>query len=111
MGWFCPDEFELSERSKEFARKKGLTDEQIEDELEAMRDYEYARKRTDWDRAFRNWVRKGIEWGRVTPVRRFRRPEQVSEEQRQQDIEKWRKDMERMGVTDLFSAKSAKGRS
>lgn len=98
MGWFCPDSFVLSEKSREFARKRGLTDEQIEDQLEAMRDWEFQKKRTDWDRVFRNWIRKGLEWGQITPPPKHHKPEQVTPQQRQKDIEAWERDMQRLGV-------------
>ena len=98
MGWFCPEDFELSEKSRQFAKGKGMTDEQISDALEAMRDWEFQKRRTDWDRVFRNWIRKGIEWGQITPVRKPRRPEEITEEQRQEDIRKWKEEMKRFGV-------------
>lgn len=88
MGWFCPDDFEPSEKSRTFAKQKGLTDEQITDQVESMRDWEFTKKRTDWDRVFRNWIRQGIDWGRITLMsqpRKYRQPEECTDEQRKAD--------------------------
>jgi hypothetical protein len=88
MTWFCPEDFEPDEKSMKFARSKGLTEAQIEDQVDAMKDYEFQRKRTEWQRVFRNWIRSGVEWGKIVPVRKRRMPEEVSEEQRKADAAK-----------------------
>lgn len=85
MSWFCPEEFEPDTKSMTFARSKGLTDHQIQEQVEAMKDYEFRRRRTEWQRVFRNWIRQGISWGNIVPVRRRRMPQEVSEEQRKAD--------------------------
>jgi hypothetical protein len=99
MSWFCPEDFEINEKSREFAKAKGMTDSQIQDALEAMKDHEYPKKRTEWNMAFRNWIRRGMEWGQIVPAHKPRKVEEVTDEQLQKDREDWAKDIrERFGI-------------
>lgn len=65
MPKFCPDNFKPNQRTIEFAKSRGLDDRQIKSELERMMDYEFKRSYTDWQRVFRNWIRKALELGTV----------------------------------------------
>lgn len=68
MPKFCPENYKPNQRTIEFAKSKGLSDKQIAVELEKMMDHEFRRGYTDWNRVFRNWVRKAIEIGSVSVV-------------------------------------------
>ena len=88
MGWFVPDSFTLSEKSIDFAMKYGLSKEMIADQLEAMQDCEFKQNYRDWDRVFRNWIRRGIKWGNITPPSKPRTVETVTDEQYKSDADK-----------------------
>ena len=97
--YFVPDDWEPSEKLIEWTKKKGLTDQTIEDELESFRDHQYKRPMMRPDACWRNWVKNGIQWGRITPIQepKYRRPENLSTEQREADIIAFKRDMERFG--------------
>jgi hypothetical protein len=63
-----------------------------------MRDYEFSRRYSDWNRVFRNWMRKANSMGSLRRERKLRLVEESTPEERERDIEKWREDMERLGV-------------
>ena len=63
---FVPESWSPNDRSMEFAANKGLEKKQILQELEKMKDHEFRRPYSDWDRVFRNWIRKVIELGTVS---------------------------------------------
>ena len=83
-----PSDWRMSDDLLKWTKSKGLTDNQIEDQLERFRDHQYIRPKLCADRCWRNWVRFAIEKGLVVPVQktRYRGPETVSEEQRTADI-------------------------
>ena len=86
---FVPKDWKLTDRLKQYARDKGLSDSQIETEVESFRVCERKRPIRDWDRAWMRWVHEGIKKGWIVPVttkRAYRRPQAVSDEQRQADI-------------------------
>ena len=100
MRKFVPDDWQLTDRLREYAKKKGLTDTQIDDQEEAFRLCQFPRDILCWDRAWQRWIRNAIEWGKVVPVKQkeYRRPEELSDAQRQRDLLKWEEDMKRLRV-------------
>jgi hypothetical protein len=101
MGWyFVPDDWEISPALMKWTKDKGLTDKQIADLEERFRDHQYKRPMKRADACWRNWVRNSIEWGHVVPVQetRHRQVQEVSEEQRQKDIEKFHEEMKKFKV-------------
>ena len=99
MSRFVPDNWELTEKLRQFARDKGLTEKQIDDEEEKFRDHQYKRSMYRWDACWRNWVRNAIKFGDVVPVAAptYRRPEEVTDAQRQKDIIDFKEQMKRYG--------------
>lgn len=93
--YFVPDDWEMSDKLLKWTKDKGLTDQQIEDELESFRDHQYKRPMIRPDACWRNWVKNAIKWGNVVPVQktRYRAPEAVSEAQLEQDREDWAREM------------------
>jgi hypothetical protein len=87
-GRFVPDSWELTDKLRDYARKKNLTDETIDDQEEAFRLCQFNRNITDWDRAFMRWIRSAIEWGKVQPTQQptYRKPYEITEEDRQRDL-------------------------
>ena len=100
MPKFVPDDWELSVKLRQFARNKGLSDSQIDEQEERFRDCQFPRDIKCWDRCWRRWVRNAIDWGKVVPSvePKHRKPEQLSDEQRQADILAFERDMRRLGV-------------
>ena len=93
---FVPNDWLLTDRLKDYARAKGLSDSQIDDQEEAFRLCQFPKQILCWDRAWQRWIRNAISWGRVVPTRQpnYRRPEDVSEEQLKKDREDWARDMQ-----------------
>jgi hypothetical protein len=82
----------------EHARSLGLSDKQIAEELEKCRDHQYKRLMIDPDACFRNWLRNAIKFGDVVPatVREYRKPEELSDDQRKADAAKAWRDLNRL---------------
>lgn len=98
--FFVPEEWEISSALRKWAYGKGLSDRQIDELEEAFRDHQFKRPMMRADACFRNWIRNAIKWGDVTPAvtKQYRRPEELSNEQRQADLLKWEQDMKRLKV-------------
>ena len=84
MPKFVPDDWQLTDKLREFAKDRGLTNRMIDDQEERFRDCEFPRNRTDFDRCWRRWIRNAIDWGNVVPVRdvTYRQPDQQTPEQK-----------------------------
>ena len=59
---FAPKDFHPTDDMKEFALDLFLTDCQIEEETAKFKDYEYRKPLTDFNRAWRNWIRKSVDF-------------------------------------------------
>lgn len=97
---FVPDEWELTPKLRDYARKKRLTEATIDDQEEAFRLCQFNRVIKCWDRAWMMWVRNAIEWGKVQPTQdvRHRMPEEITADQKAEDQRKWEDDMKRLRV-------------
>ena len=87
---FVPTSWTLTEPLRQFAKDKGLTDKQIDEQEEIFRDVEFPKPRHDFNRCWRRFIRNSIKWGQVViehPVT-YRQPEQVTKEQRKIYAEK-----------------------
>ena len=96
-----PDSWQLTVKLRKYALDKGLSDAQVDDLEESFRIWEFKEGKTDIDRAWMRWVRTSIEWGKVVPavVPTYSNTQSnLTEEERQQDIEKFHKQMERFKV-------------
>ena len=85
--YFVPDDWEMSDSLLKWTKAKGLTDSDIEDQLESFRDHQYKRPMMRPDACWRNWVKNAIKWGNVTPVvqktyRTYEHQETTEEERR-----------------------------
>ena len=97
---FVPDDWELTEKLRDYARKKGLTEATIDDQEEAFRICQFNRVIKNYDLAWMRWIRNAIEWGKVQPVQevRHRMPEELTPEQKRLDQLRFEEDMKRLRV-------------
>lgn len=89
MSWyFVPEDWKMSEELLAWTKAMGLTDKTIEKELESFRDHQYKRPMMRADACWRNWVKNGIDWGRIIPVQNpeYHQPKRISTEEREADI-------------------------
>ena len=99
MPRFAPENFEPTEKNIQWAVEKfKITKDEVENQTEQFVDYEFKRNYTDWQRCWRNWIRKADQLGLLSRERIPRRPEVVSHEQRQRDIQAWQEDMRRLKI-------------
>jgi len=63
-----PVDLPLSPEGLAFAMKCGLTESQALTEWAAMGDHEYATPKSDWEAAWRQWVRRAADWRPSAPV-------------------------------------------
>jgi len=98
---FLPEKFKVRPKDREWAKREfKITDEEVNRQLELLSDYEFKRSYTDWNRVFRNWIRKSDE------LQQLRRPrvygsnvkEVLTPEERAEDQRKWEEDMKRLRV-------------
>ena len=96
---FVPDDWILTPKLRDYARNKRLTEATIDDQEEAFRLCQFNRVIKCWDRAWMNWIRNSIEWGRIQPTQEIvhRKPEELSTEQKSADILAFERDMKRYG--------------
>ena len=94
-------EFSITDKMREWAYAKAPRVD-IDPETEKFVDYWLGRgdRMASWEATWRNWMRRAPEMGGcLKPANAtYRRPEEVSEEQRQKDIEAWERDMRRLRV-------------
>jgi hypothetical protein len=76
-----------------------VTRQEVLRQIELMRDHEFKRSYTCFDRVFRNWMRKAEE---IEALKRERKPREapgeLTVEERAADIKKWEEDMKRLRV-------------
>ncbi len=85
---FFPEDWTPDQKIMEWCFKQGLSEKQIEEQLECIMDHEFQPMRSCPNRTFRRWIRNAIKWQHVTPTvqKEYRTPEQLSAEQKQADI-------------------------
>lgn len=83
--YFVPDDWELSDDLRTWTKAKGVSDAQIETELESFRDHQYKRAMMRPDACWRNWIKNGIKWGNIETVSpsQYRRPVELTKEQQE----------------------------
>jgi hypothetical protein len=101
MGHFAPDDFTVSLPNQEWAMKEFKIDRhEVFRQTELMIDHEFKRNYTDWQRVFRNWMRKAEEIGTLKREFKHRNPHIVSDEQKKKDAELATEFMERLAKRD-----------
>ena len=96
-----PEDFEITEKMRKWADEK-IPRVDIDRETEKFIDYwlAHGKRMANWEATWRNWMRRCPEMGGYmkSPASTPRKPEQITEEQRQRDREAWERDMQRLGV-------------
>jgi hypothetical protein len=58
LSHFVPDDFQVSQELYDWAIQEGYTPDQLRRESELFADHEFKSPRSDWNRAWQNWIRK-----------------------------------------------------
>lgn len=105
MSKFVPESWKPKDKDIAWAIEQFKVEKkEVLRQTDLMRDHEFRRSYTDWNRVFRNWMRKCDEIGTFRREVR-RKPDEYTEDMRQEDVEKWRENMERLGVSVVGAVK------
>lgn len=87
MKRFVPDSWKLTDRLRQYALDKGLSDNQINDQEEGFRLHQFKQPILDFDRAWMRWIRSAIEWGKVVPTTKveYHSPQEITEDEKKRD--------------------------
>jgi hypothetical protein len=86
---FVPDSFTPKSSDIDWAIEEfDISRKEVLRQLDLMRDHEFRRSYTDFNRVFRNWMRKADEIGKFEREHQPRRPEVVTDEKRKEDADK-----------------------
>ena len=89
MVHFVPESFTPKSSDIDWAIKEfDISRKEVLRQLDLMRDHEFRRSYTDFNRVFRNWLRTADKHGLFERDRKPRRPEEVTDEQRGRDADK-----------------------
>jgi len=91
---FSPRDVDIEWAMQEF----NINKDEVERQFILMSDHEFRRSYTDWNRVFRNWMRKAEEIGSLKREFKHRKVEPLSDDQRDADIIAFDRDMKRLGV-------------
>ena len=88
---FVPEKWSVRDKDLKWAMKEfNITKEEVERQVTIMRDHEFKRSYTDWNRVFRNWMRKAEDINTLHRDRSYTQPDQITAEEREQDnIKAW----------------------
>ena len=96
MSKFPPDDFRPSIPNINWAMKEfNITADEARRQGEIMIDYEFHRNYTDWQRVYRNWMRKAEEIQTLRREHQPRQPEVVTNEMKAEDLKKFNEQIER----------------
>lgn len=95
---FFPEDWEPDEKIIAWCRGKGISDKQIAEQLEEIKDYEFQKMRSCPNRTFRTWMRNAIKWGNVTPAVQpnYRKPQEVSKEEAAENVIKFEEQIRKL---------------
>ena len=87
---FVPEKWSVREQDIKWAMQEfNITKEEVGRQVTIMRDHEFKRSYTDWNRVFRNWMRKAEDINTLHRDR-YSQPDQITAEEREQDnIKAW----------------------
>lgn len=99
--YLCPEKYQPDDALIQWAVSEfNITSKEVARQLVLMHDHEFLRPYSDWNRVFRNWMRKAEE---IQTLRRERKPfttaapEQTSEN-RAEEQRKFEEQMKKWGV-------------
>ena len=98
MPRFVPEEFYPKQKDIDWAIETfKIEKKEVERQLELMLDYEFKRSYTDFNRVFRNWMRKADELGSLKrPIKHRVVPRELTQEEREQERQKAEENMQRL---------------
>ena len=87
---FVPEKWSVREQDITWAMQEfNIAREEVGRQVTIMRDHEFKRSYTDWNRVFRNWMRKAEDINTLHRDR-YSQPDQITAEEREQDnIKAW----------------------
>jgi len=86
MSRFVPDNFSPRQVDIDWAiQEYNITAEEVRRQFGLMYDHEFKRSYSDFNRVFRNWIRKADEIGSLKRERQYRTVEPLLPEQREYD--------------------------
>ena len=84
-----PANFEPRQKDIDWAMAEfGISREEVDRQTEELRDHEFKRSYTDFNRVFRNWFRAADKYDLLKREPVYRQPEEISQEQHDADAEK-----------------------
>ena len=101
---FVPESWELTDALREWTTEYRTIDglqidpTTIDRLVDEFRDVEFPKPRKCFDRCWRRFIRNQIEWGKAKMIAPRRKPQEITEDERQQDILKFREQMQQYGV-------------
>ena len=96
MSRFVPNKFKPRQIDVEWAIEKFDIDEaEVNRQFEQMADHEFRRSYTDWNRVFRNWIRKSSELETLWRERKPWAPEVVTDDMKAEDQRKFDEQIKR----------------
>ena len=96
--YFCPDNYMPDGKLVKWAKDTFRIDgQEVLRQLELMKDHEFRRGYSCWNRVFRNWLRKADEISTLQRERVYRTYEVVepTPEEKEAERRKWQEQMER----------------
>jgi hypothetical protein len=98
MPRFVPEEFYPKQKDIDWAIESfKIEKKEVERQLELMIDHEFKRSYTDWNRVFRNWMRKADEIGTLKrPMKRREAPRELTQEEREAEARRAEENMKRL---------------
>ena len=93
---FVPDNWKPREEDIALVMERhNITRQEADRQLEELRDYEFKRDYTDFNRVYRNWFRTADKYKLLNREHKPRIVEEVTEEDLVEDRRKWAEDMKR----------------
>ena len=97
MPKFCPDNFKPTEKNILWAMEKfNISRDEVENQVEYLLDHQFRRDYTEWQRVFRNWMRKANEINTLTREHVYRQPDELSSKDKLISDEKGKENLDRL---------------
>ena len=95
--YFAPDDFEITaERLRWAVTTFNISEDEVYRQTELWHEHEYKRAYSDWNRAWKRWFRMADKYDTLKRKHSYRRPEELSPEQKREDAEKAEADFRRL---------------
>jgi hypothetical protein len=97
MPKFVPDKFTPRHEDIEWAKKEFRIDgKEVLRQFELMKDHEFRRSYTDFNRVFRNWMRTADRIDSLRRERQYRQVQELTEDERKIEAGKAEENLERL---------------